>query len=585
MPPALFRTLRSRIEALLLIALAPAFVLVAWNAYATRNAGKQDVQQEAYRLVSAATAIVAQVLESADRLFAAARLAADVTREGTGCGNLDELLRTFEAFENVGILSGDGRLRCVARPLTAGPVLPDTGWRQAARSTSGLVIGGLSDSGLGPHPRLVLARSGPARDVVLFATLDPAALSRSLQILDLPSRSSITMIDSAGTIVARHPDHQRWVGRLAATAIVEDTMNRQDGVTEAVGVDGVRRLYGFRRVSVDGRTPLLLTLGIPVRVAYAQADRELALNLGVLTLVTGVAYLLARRLGAELFGRKIESVLRAARLLSAGDLTARTGEKWTPDEIGELTRTFDAMAWTLEDRTRDLHRTVDSLRALAARLESVREEERTRISRELHDELGQTLTGIRMDLERLDERVTRTAMDPAAADGFRDKIAAARRLVDAATETARRVSRHLRPSVLDVLGFRAAVEWQLEEFRSRTGLSVELVAEPDVPDLPEASGVTLFRILQEALTNVMRHAGASELTVRLGYEEGAIVLEIMDNGRGFDADSRSRPPSLGLLGMRERAAGVGGVLQVTSAAGKGTTIHVSIPHPTAATAP
>ena len=575
------QTLKRRIDLLLVIALGPAFLLVVANAFGARRVERREVQQQAYRLVSAAVTAQEQLLASTDRLFVAfpriSRLAPD---RQIGCEEFGAAVGALGAFQNAGVVALDGRIICAVLPTSPAVDVSASGWFQTARTTPHLSVGTLEQGTITQGPTVVLARRMPAGvdDVILFAALDLVRLSEFLQTISLPVDSSMTAIDRAGTIVARHPEHERWVGKPASGAVLADTLDRRDGVTESVGIDGVRRLYGFRRVAFAERTPLLLTTGIPTRVAYADADRRLYVNLAILGVVALGAYLFAHRVSTELFRKKLDSVLRAARLLSAGELSARTGAEWTPDEVGELARTFDAMAWTLQERNRDLERTVASLRALTAKLETIREDERTHISREIHDELGQALTGIRMDMDRIDEQLARASMPADLALALRAKVSAARRLIDTASATARRVSRQLRPSVLDVLGFGAAVEWQLEEFRTRTGIDAELVADEPVPDVPEPTSVALFRILQETLTNVMRHAAATAVTIRLSHEDQSVVLEIMDNGRGFDASVLPSPrQSLGLLGMRERAAAFGGTLTVTSAPGQGTTIHVSIP--------
>jgi signal transduction histidine kinase len=356
-------------------------------------------------------------------------------------------------------------------------------------------------------------------------------------------------------------------------------LRSRDGVIDGVGFDDVRRLYGFRRVAMPGGSGLTIVVGLPIDSAYEASNERLRVSLLILVAVAAITFVVAHQVSDRLFTRRIDGLLRAARRLSAGDLSARSDQPWSDDELGELARTFDSMAWAVGQRTEDLRHMMESLRALGARLESVREEERTRISREIHDELGQTLTGIRMDLDRLEERVAGAHGLPEGERNQIDrKILAVRKLVDAGLETARRISRQLRPSVLDVLGLRAGIEWQLEEFRARTGIDSDLLAgADDLTDLGEDVATALFRILQEALTNVMRHAHATMVTVRIEREPDAIVMEVMDNGRGFEQGDRPYPVSLGLLGMRERAASLGGMTTITSQPGRGTIVHVRVP--------
>lgn len=555
--------------------LLPALGLMLWNAYSTRQREREEIQQQAYQVVTAAALAQQQMLEQTEQILGLMAETA-LTGGAPSCDALPAAARTFPAYDNIGFAAGDGQLVCALR--SGGTLSSSTAaWLRGVPAEPELAVSTLQPQALGPNPAIIVARRWA--DTVAFATLNLTRVTEMLRVIPLPADSSINLIDAEGIIVARLPHDEGYVGRMATTAVARG-VHQADGVVEAIGVDGMRRLYGVRHVVIGERRPLVLTVGIPTAVAYAAANRRLRVGLGVLAVVAAVAYTFSQRLSRELFGRKIESVMRAARRVSAGDLSARTGEKWSGDELGELMRAFDAMAWTLEDRTRDLQHSVDSLRALTARLESVREEERTRISREIHDELGQVLTGIRMDLDRLEERVQAASLAEDHREGLVAKLRSARALVDAGSETARRVSRQLRPSVLDVLGFRAAVEWQLDEFKLRSGIDAELIADDDLPELPEAHNVALFRILQESLTNVSRHAHATAVTVRLGREDGGITLEVMDNGRGFDPPPASGVPhSLGLLGIRERAMSMGGRMAVTSKPGHGTTVTVTIGAP------
>jgi PAS domain S-box-containing protein len=220
-----------------------------------------------------------------------------------------------------------------------------------------------------------------------------------------------------------------------------------------------------------------------------------------------------------------------------------------------------------EERVRSL----EQLRALAARLQSIREEERTRVSREIHDQLGQALTAIKLDLTSL-------ARDFTAEQNQQWKRASSiLGLVDQTIQSVRRISTALRPGMLDDLGLVATVEWAAGEFETRTGTKCLL----DVPEehitLDPETATAVFRIFQETLTNVARHANASEVKVRLAKQDGDLTLEVHDNGGGITEDEISSAGSLGILGMRERAFLLGGEVTVSGEPGKGTTVRVRIP--------
>ena len=224
----------------------------------------------------------------------------------------------------------------------------------------------------------------------------------------------------------------------------------------------------------------------------------------------------------------------------------------------------------LVESERLLRASSEQLRQLAAHLLSVREEERARISREVHYELGQSLTAVKMDLAWLEARMPKNGE-------MLERIRGTRQLADSIIQSIRRISTELRPAVLD-LGLAAAVEWQVQEFQARSGIQckVRLLTREVVA---ANASTALFRIFQETLTNVARHAQATRAEVVLQKQRDRLVLLIRDNGRGFDQADLSLSKSLGLLGMRERAAILGGRVSITSAPGKGTTVTAWIPIP------
>jgi len=224
----------------------------------------------------------------------------------------------------------------------------------------------------------------------------------------------------------------------------------------------------------------------------------------------------------------------------------------------------------LRDAERALHRSREGLRRLAAQLQEVREEERTTIAREIHDELGQRLTGMKMDfswlLAHLPKRWTRV----------HERGRALTELLDVTIESVRDISTRLRPSVLDDLGLAAAIEWQASDFARRTSVTVDVRGVEEL-SLDRELSTTLFRILQEALTNVARHAEASQVSVSLRHAGADVVLEIVDDGRGLGNKESVGQRGLGLLGMRERAASFGGEVEFERPNEGGTCVRARIP--------
>jgi len=219
-----------------------------------------------------------------------------------------------------------------------------------------------------------------------------------------------------------------------------------------------------------------------------------------------------------------------------------------------------------------LHESHEQLRALSVHQQTVREDERTRIARQVHDELGQALTGLKLDLSRLGHP------QPGVPRSHTGKIKSLVGRIDAIVRTVRRIATELRPGILDDLGLVAAIEWQANDFQSRTG--VQCVVRTRVPHQPGLSAelnTAFFRIFQETLTNIIRHADASRVEVQLKKETGHVVLEVRDNGRGITEADISGAASLGLRGMRERAALLGGDVAIRGLPHEGTTITISLP--------
>jgi PAS domain S-box-containing protein len=228
------------------------------------------------------------------------------------------------------------------------------------------------------------------------------------------------------------------------------------------------------------------------------------------------------------------------------------------------------------ERLRQSH---EGLRALSERLLAAREEEGARIAREVHDEVGQILTALRLDVGWLERQLESLALPaPAAREALAGKLQDMSQLLDLASDAVHHVIGELRPGVLDELGLAAAVEWYVAEFEKRTGIACRLVDGMAGASLSPDQATALFRILQEALTNVVRHAGATAVDIRLAAEAGRrVTLEISDDGRGIPEDKIGDSRSIGLLGMRERARALGGEVVIRRRFTAGTTVEVILP--------
>jgi signal transduction histidine kinase len=213
------------------------------------------------------------------------------------------------------------------------------------------------------------------------------------------------------------------------------------------------------------------------------------------------------------------------------------------------------------------------LRSLSMYLQDVREEERTHIAREVHDELGQALTGLKLQLTWLSSRL------PPNPKPLQEKAKDMASCIDDTIQTIRRIATELRPGVLDTAGLPAAIEWQAHQFQSQTGIQCRVKTTVQDADWNQDLNTAFFRIFQETLTNIIRHAGATRVEVRLSEDDGWLELQIKDNGRGISEAQIHNTKSIGLLGMRERAALLGGEVVWRGQPGKGTTVTVRLPKP------
>jgi len=221
----------------------------------------------------------------------------------------------------------------------------------------------------------------------------------------------------------------------------------------------------------------------------------------------------------------------------------------------------------------EVMRSREELRDHAARLETTREQERTRIAHQVHDELGQALTGLKLDLAWMEQRLSHGAPD--IAERGRNILGRMDRLM----ESVRQIVTELRPSVLDHLGLHAAIEWQAQDFAARTGLGLDLEIAASEECTSDELASPVFRMLQEALTNIARHANATRVSVTYRRDPRLLSLDVSDNGRGITASELRGTNSLGLLSLRERALVCGGSIEITGAPGRGTTVSLRVPLP------
>ncbi|MDQ7827155.1 MAG: response regulator [Candidatus Eremiobacteraeota bacterium] len=289
-------------------------------------------------------------------------------------------------------------------------------------------------------------------------------------------------------------------------------------------------------------------------------------------------------LGEGIDGTEAARQILAVRNLPLIFLTAHSGQEMV-EKVRGITRygyviknsgdfvlrSSIEMTFELFDAHANLERKKEELRILSSHLQKVREEERTLIAREIHDELGQTLTSLKMDLTWLRGKL------PEEQKYLHSRTYLMLKDLSSAIDTVHRIFTGLRPFILDDFGITAAIIGHTGNWQALTGISCALSLSSEEIPLPCEVATALFRICQEALTNVARHSGATEVKVSLVEKESSIVLTIEDNGRGITEQQSKGPAALGIMGMKEHAYALGGEVNIHGAQGKGTTLEATFP--------
>jgi signal transduction histidine kinase len=574
-----FLTLRGRLILLVCFTTVPSMLFIFFAAAREREAALELMETEARHLGSLASREHAHQLNGGRNLLL--RLAGVVACEGpdqviAACPDyFPALLSGFPQFANIGVATTRGEIACSAAPIQRTASLKsNTAFDRALRSAE--VETGTYAVGFVGRPVLHLAQAIRGADgdpcAVAFVAVELGWLDQLARQADLPADYSLLITDRKGRVLARS-------GAAASDAPAEDTrdipalaaaLEHPRGVVMEIGSPPTSRY--FVATPMESTPGVFVVAGLPYERVRAAANRAFYRTLAGLVLATMLA--IASALLAAEFSvlRALRALTRVVRRFGAGDLSARAPLPASHGELRELAVSFSHMADALSARQREAGEAQDRLRALSQRLQVARDEEAGRIARELHDELGQVLTGLKIELST----VGRAFSQGANASAIERAIAHMSEQIDRAIDSVRRMSSELRPPVLDRLGLAAATDWLVRDREGKSGLAIVL----NVHDLREPIdplvSTTVFRIVQEALTNVVRHAGATEVGVDLVGHESTLSLTIHDNGKGMDPAAAEGPRALGFLGMRERVHLVGGSFRIEGGPGRGTTIVVNV---------
>lgn len=574
-----FKTLRGQLAFVACLATLPTFFFVAYLASNDRDEALRRAELESrYVAVNASREHALQV-QGAQRLLG--RLA-DLYATREHSLNLQNLLPTilsgFPQFANLGVLTPDGTVLFSSVATDEQVNMMDIPSVKLALTSSQVTVGTYQIGLIVKRPILIMTRAlrGPSQrtDYVLFAALDLNWLERLAKHAELPVGSALFIVDRDGAILASSLSDGKEPSKKQKLNGFERLLSHPDELTLARANDGIARLA--LAVPLDGVTGLWVVVGAPRADVYAIANHVFFRDLFVLALLTLLAIISS--LVATDF-----SILKDIRLLASitrrfghGELSVRAVIPSLKGEIRDLAKAFNDMADTLALQNFDAIQTQEHLRALSHRLQHTREEESARIAQELHDELGQELSVLRLELERLNNKLKQ----PEAALATADLIARISELgthVETSMRSVRRIASELRPGVLDRLGLSAGLEWLLNEFERRTGIATTLISKRVSENVDSEIATTLFRITQESLSNIAKHSGATSVAARLSCHHQSMNLVIKDNGNGFDPDAKRITPSLGLLGMQERVNRLGGRFYVKSAPEHGTEIRVWLP--------
>ncbi len=578
-----FSGLRLRLFVMALLACAPLVALILHAAWEDRRRAETAWQQQLRRVSQLVREEQKQLCDSTRQLLLAVSEAAAARslKPEPVSRYLHDVHESYPRYANLGLLTTNGGVLASAFPVAdADPGRRAFFSRVIERREFAVSTFARGSSNNVPSVYFgypMLDSSGQIMAVV-FAQLDLNTYSRASEVPpNMPRNSTWTELSHEGRILGRYPSSrsETLLGRRPGTnSPLAGLTAKTSGVLEASDRRGMKNFYAFAAFwSPFEGADVMGVLSTPRKVLFADADRTLRRSLSALGLAALSAFLLGWVGSHFLILRPVKALVRSSAQLAAGDLSVRTGLKPSHDELGQLTLSFDQMAQALQERELERQRASKKLQVLSHRLVEVQEAERRQIARELHDEIGQSLTAAELNLQ--------AALQAPRASALEKRLEDSIQAVERVLEQVHDLSLNLRPSMLDDLGLEPALRWYTHRQAALTGMRAEFYAETLDDRLDPVIETECFRVAQEALTNVVRHSQASHVKVELTRRDDRLHLRVRDDGVGFDVsalrDEAVRGASLGLLSMEERASLAGGGLEFNSAPGQGTEVRAWFP--------
>lgn len=586
-----FRSLRFRLLLIVLLSLLPAFGLALYNAAEQRRHIEADVQENTLKLAQRLANHQLELLEGTRQmLFVLAQLPVLREDDAGACGvYLADLKKSNPRYMNILKWDLEGNLLCDAANSPLPHKMPTIAYLYKVLQARDFTILNFVTS---PHTGEralsfgypILSESGQPL-AVLFAALYLDSFGEVISQAELPPGSTVTLRDRNGIVLGGYPNPEKWIGKpdpkMELSPLISNLQG--EGTHQMHGIDGILRLYAYTPVFSPTPEELYLIVGVPVKEAMAVVEQGLARNLIILG-IAGLLAVIAIWFGGEyLLLQPIQKILGVTRKMSAGDLSARVDATLEASELSELAHSFDQMAEALEKRENDYQHAQTELKKQELNLErllhqviTANENERLRIARELHDETSQNLTALMLGLDTASLALEKDAK--LARENFNRVKTIAGELLDGT----HRLVNNLRPPMLDDLGLVPAIQACGEKQLKPLGIDFHLQVDNPNGRLPQIIETALFRIVQEAFTNIARHAQATNVYVRMTHDTEHLNIQIRDDGQGFNPDLLAGDTPIegfGLRGMKERIRMLDGQFQIETAIGEGAKISIRIPIP------